>query len=160
MSLIGGKMSRVLLGKYVNTHGIKGEIRIKSSFDFKNRVFQKGNKIIIDNQDYEILTYRRHKDFDMVTLVGIDDINKIPFVKNTNVYINREDYIKEKEYLDKDLVGFIAYNNEIKREVLDIVYLEKGKKLLKTNNGYIPFELIQNVNLKDKTIQIMEVSGL
>lgn len=153
-------MSRVLLGKYVNTHGIKGEIRIKSSFDFKNRVFQKGNKIIIDNQDYEILTYRRHKDFDMVTLVGIDDINKIPFVKNTNVYINREDYIKEKEYLDKDLVGFIAYNNEIKREVLDIVYLEKGKKLLKTNNGYIPFELIQNVNLKDKTIQIMEVSGL
>ena len=45
-------MSRIVLGKYVNTHGIKGEIRIKSNFKYKDKVFKIGNKIIIDNHEY------------------------------------------------------------------------------------------------------------
>ena len=68
-------MSKIVVGKYVNTHGIKGEIRIKSNFDYKDKVFQIGHKIIIDNEVYEINSYRVHKDYDMVTLIGIDDIN-------------------------------------------------------------------------------------
>ena len=41
-------MNKVLLGKYVNTHGIKGEIRIKSNFPYKSKVFKIGNEIIIN----------------------------------------------------------------------------------------------------------------
>ena len=35
-------MEYVLIGKIVNTHGIKGELRIKSDFLMKERVFKKG----------------------------------------------------------------------------------------------------------------------
>ena len=63
----GINMNKIIIGKYVNTHGIKGEIRIKSNFKYKDKVFKIGNKIIID-KPYEIMSYRVHKGFDMVTL--------------------------------------------------------------------------------------------
>ena len=153
-------MNKIVLGKYVNTHGIKGEIRIKSNFKYKNRVFKIGNEIIINDIVYKINSYRVHKGFDMVTLSGIDDINKIPFPKNTLVYIDKDKYLSKVDYLDSDLIGFIVYNSKIEREVIDIVYLNDKKKLLKTNNGYIPFELIIDVDLENKKIKIMEVEGI
>ena len=153
-------MSKVVLGKYVNTHGIKGEIRIKSNFKYKERVFQKGREIIINNQSYLIKSYRVHKEYDMVTLEGISDINKIPFEKNILVYIDKEKYLNNKEYLDEDLIGFMAYNNEFQKKVTDIKYLTMNKKLLNCEGKLIPFELIINVDLDHKKIKIREVSGL
>ena len=153
-------MSRIVLGKYVNTHGIKGEIRIKSDFKYKSRVFKVGNTVIIDNKEYIINSYRVHKDYDMISLKDIDDINKIPFNKNILVYINKEDYLNGDDYLDSDLIGFTVYNSKIEKKVIDISYLKGNKKLLKTMNGYIPFELIKNIDFKNKKILVEEVLGL
>ncbi len=153
-------MNKVLLGKYCNTHGIKGEIRIKSNFPYKDKVFKINNKIIINDVNYVIKSYRVHKGFDMVTLEGISSINDIPFPKNTKVYIDRDKFLDKNDYLDSDLIGFIVYNNELEKEVLDIAYLNNNKKLLKTSNGYIPFELIKDIDFKNKKILIEEVSGL
>lgn len=153
-------MNKVVLGKYVNTHGIKGEIRIKSSFPYKSKVFKINNEIIIDNKNYIIKSYRVHKDYDMVTLEGINSINDIPFPKNTKVYIDRDKYLLKNEYLDSDLIGFIVYNSKLEREVLDIVYISKNKKLIQTSEGYIPFELVKNIDLDNKKIIVEEVEGL
>ena len=153
-------MNKICLGKYVNTHGIKGEIRIKSNFPYKDRVFKKGNEIIILDNVYQIERYRVHKDYDMVTLKDINSINDIPFPKNTMVYIEREKYLDKKDYLDSDLIGFIVYNSKIEREILDILYVNDKKKLIKTNDGYIPFELVKNVDLENKKILIEDVDGL
>lgn len=153
-------MNKVLLGKYVNTHGIKGEIRIKSNFPYKDKVFKIGNEIIILDNIYKINSYRVHKDYDMVTLLGINSINDLPFPKNTKVFIDRDKYLTKKDYLDSDLIGFIVYNSRIEREVLDIFYLNDKKKLIQTNNGYIPMELIKNIDLENKRILIEDVEGL
>ena len=153
-------MNKIVLGKYVNTHGLKGEIRIKSNFPYKSKVFVIDNEIIINDKVYVIKSYRVHKDYDMVTLEGINDINKIPFPKNTLVFIDRDKYLSKKEYIDSDLIGFIVYNSRIEREVTDINYLNDKKKLIKTSSGYIPFELIKNVDLENKRILIEEVDGL
>ena len=153
-------MNKVIIGKYVNTHGIKGEIRIKSTFKYKEKVFVIGNTIIINDNEYIINSYRVHKGYDMVTLKDIDDINKIPFSKNTLVYVERDKYLNNNDYLDSDLIGFIVYNSKIEKEVVDITYLNEKKKLLKTNDGYIPFELIKEIDLKNKKILVEEVLGL
>lgn len=153
-------MNKVIIGKYVNTHGIKGEIRIKSNFKYKEKVFVIGNTIIINDNEYIINSYRVHKGYDMVTLKDIDDINKIPFSKNTLVYVERDKYLNNNDYLDSDLIGFIVYNSKIEKEVVDITYLNEKKKLLKTNDGYIPFELIKEIDLKNKKILVEEVLGL
>ena len=153
-------MNKVVLGKYVNTHGLKGEIRIKSNFPYKSKVFKIDNEIIINNNTYIIKSYRVHKGYDMVTLDNINSINDIPFPKNTLVFIDRDKYLVKNDYLDSDLIGFIVYNSKIEREVIDIVYLNDKKKLIKTEVGYIPFELVKKVDLENKKILVEEVEGL
>ena len=37
-------MEYIYIGKIVNTHGIKGEVRIISDFKYKNEVFKIDNK--------------------------------------------------------------------------------------------------------------------
>ena len=153
-------MNKVVLGKYVNTHGIKGEIRIKSNFPYKDRVFKINNEIIINNVNYIIKSYRVHKGFDMVTLDGINAINDIPFPKNIKVYIDRDKFLEKNDYLDSDLIGFIVYNSKIMKEVLDILYINSAKKLIKVSDRYIPFELVKKVDLENKKILIEDVDGL
>ena len=51
-------MNNVYIGKVVNTHGIKGEIRILSDFPYKDKVFIIDNKIIIGDSEYIIKSYR------------------------------------------------------------------------------------------------------
>ena len=153
-------MNKVVLGKYVNTHGIKGEIRIKSNFPYKDKAFKINNEIIINDVKYIIKSYRVHKDYDMITLDGISSINAIPFPKNTKVYIDRDKILNKKDYLDSDLIGFIVYNSVFEKEVLDILYINDTKKLIKVSDGYIPFELVKNVDLENKKILVEDVDGL
>ena len=153
-------MNKIVLGKYVNTHGIKGEIRIKSNFPYKDKVFKINNEIIINNNPYIIKSYRVHKDYDMVTLDRINSINDIPFPKNTLVYIDRDKFLNKNDYLDSDLIGFIVYNSKIMKEVLDILYINDTKKLIKVDNGYIPFELVKNIDLENRKILVEDVDGL
>lgn len=153
-------MNKVYLGKYVNTHGIKGEIRIKSNFPYKDKVFKIDNEIIINDVFYTINSYRVHKGYDMVTLKGILSINDIPFPKNTSVFVDRDKYLLKNEYLDSDLIGFIVYNSKLEREVTGIFYINDKKKIIETREGYIPFELVKDIDLENKRILVEEVDGL
>ncbi|MDE5539223.1 MAG: ribosome maturation factor RimM, partial [Bacilli bacterium] len=56
-------MEYVYLGKIVNTHGIKGEVRVLSDFERKDLVFKKGFALFIGEkkEKHIINTYRRHK---------------------------------------------------------------------------------------------------
>ena len=152
-------MKKIVIGKYVNTHGIKGEIRIKSNFNYKDKVFKVGNEIIID-KPYIITSYRVHKDYDMVTLEGINSINDIIHLKNSLVYIERDKYLDNNDYLDSDLIGFKLVNNELNLVVTDISYINDKKKLLVSENKLIPFELIDKIDYSNKIIFIKDVIGL
>lgn len=84
-------MKYIYIGKVSNTHGIKGEIRILSNFLKKDLVFKKDNVLYFgNNKEKEIInTYRKHKEYDMVTLNGINNINEVLKYKGLNVYIDR-----------------------------------------------------------------------
>ena len=86
-------MDYVYIGKIVNTHGIKGEIRLLSDFKYKDRVFKKGFNIYIgkDKINKVINSYRYHKVFDMITLEGINNINDVLIYKGKNVFVKRDD---------------------------------------------------------------------
>ena len=79
-------MEKIYLGRIVSTHGIKGEIKIKSTFPYKEKAFRVGNKVMIDDKSYEIKSYRVHKQFDMVTLDDYHDINAFDMLENLKIY--------------------------------------------------------------------------
>ena len=54
-------MELVRIGKIVNTHGIKGELRILSDFEFKDKVFKKGVKVYVGKRKKNLLSI--HIDF-------------------------------------------------------------------------------------------------
>ena len=62
-------MEYVCIGKLVNTHGIKGEVKLLSNFEYKNKVFVVGMNFYIgeDKEKVTVNSYRHHKVFDMVT---------------------------------------------------------------------------------------------
>ena len=66
-------MDKVFIGKIVSTHGIKGEVRILSDFMYKEKVFFPGNKLVIDDKEYSISSYRVHKNYDRVTFDGFNN---------------------------------------------------------------------------------------
>ena len=65
----------IYIGKIVNTHGLKGEVRILSNFEYKDKVFIPGIKYYLGRKKEEVLvkTYRHHKSFEMITMEGYND---------------------------------------------------------------------------------------
>jgi len=158
-------MDLVYVGKIVNTHGIKGELRIKSDFEKKDLVFKVGNRIIIDKEEHIIRTYRFHKIFDMITIDELDNINDVLCYVGKNVYVSRDSLkLKEKEYLLSDLIGLnVVFNDTIYGIVKD--YSNDVNPLLKIEfdkNYYIPINsnYIKYVDLENGKIIVENIEGL
>ncbi len=106
-------MKKVLVGKIVNTFGIKGELKVTSLFEMPEKAFKKDNKIFINNKEHLITNVRFHKNNYLVEIDNIKDINDVLIYKGYNVYLYYQDLkLDEKEYLLDDLIGLEVYENE------------------------------------------------
>lgn len=152
----------IYVGKLVNTHGIKGEVRIKSDIDYKNAVFKKGNHLYIDNKPFTINTYRVHKEFDMITFDGINNINDVLEYKGKNVYIDKNEV--QDIILNEELIGYEVYTDKyvgkvvklMKNKIYDILVIKKDNEFLVPNID--PF--IKSIDSKERKIYINEIEGL
>lgn len=160
-------MNYIYIGKIVNTHGIKGELRIISDFPYKDQVFKSNTKIYIGKKkELEIIEkYRFHKIFDMIVLKGHYDINEVLPYKGKDVYIDREE-TKIEGMLEEDYIGLNVYsNNVLKGIIIGILKGVKQENLIIENNNkkyYVPKvdAFIKKIDLENKTIEIEEIEGL
>lgn len=156
-------MDKIYIGKIVNTHGIKGELRIRSDFLYKDKVFVKGNSLIIDDKKYLIKTYRHHKTFDMVMLDEYNNINQVLFLVGKKVYFDKSLLIlDDNEVLDSDLVNYnIVDTNGIELEIEEMFYASSTNKIIRTNKCLIPFNspMIKKIDKIKKEI-IVDVGDL
>ena len=158
-------MDLVYVGKVVNTHGIKGELRIKSDFEKKDLVFKVGNKIIIDKEEHTIRSYRYHKIFDMITIDEYVNINDVLCYVGKNVYVSRDSLkLKKDDYLLSDLIGLnVIFNDTVYGIVKD--YSNDLNPLLKIEyekDYFIPIkgDFIKIVDLEGKKIVVENIEGL
>ena len=154
-------MKRVLIGTYVNTHGIRGEIKILSKFPYKNQYFQKGKKIIIEDNEYIVSNYRIHKQFDMLCFDNITNINQIEFLKGKQIFGNREDLILEKdEYYIDELINFnVMMEDKFLGKVIRTDNNNIQDILVLDSKIYIPYvkEWIKKIDTNKKIINIYEI---
>ncbi|MEG0952053.1 MAG: ribosome maturation factor RimM [Niameybacter sp.] len=104
------------IGKIVNTHGVKGEVRVLPSTDDVKR-FGKLKEIIVQNRTEitkEIETVRYHKNFVLLKFKGIDTMDEAELLKNSTLKINRKEALplKEDEYYQCDLYGIQVITEE------------------------------------------------
>ena len=162
-------MKYVLIGKLVNTHGLKGEVRILSQFKYKSKVFKQGMKIYIGAAKIcETITgYRHHKIFEMITMEGYNNIDDVLKYKGEYVFVNKEDILLENnEYLNEDIIGLKVISDGIYHGVVKRIDNYNGNEILVVENDkknyLIPynFDIILTISLEKKEIYIKNITGL
>lgn len=121
----------IYIGKTVSTFGIKGELKVISDFEYCDRAYQVNKKILINNIEHVISGIRYHKNYVLLKIDNLNNINDILKYVGFNIYIKRIDLgLKEDEYLYKDLIN---------SEVIDTDNTKLGKviEILNGNNVLI-----------------------
>ncbi len=116
------------IGKIVNTHGIKGELKVVPMTDEPQR-FSKLKEVFVERKSmerYEIEAVRYHKNFVLLKLKGVDNMNDGELFKNATLKIDRKDSLplNKDEYYISDLYDLEVYTEEERYlgTIQDIIY--------------------------------------
>ncbi|KIL36565.1 16S rRNA processing protein RimM [Gordoniibacillus kamchatkensis] len=100
------------VGKIVNTHGIRGELKIVPQTDFPELRFEKGSELVIETPDgrripVQVESSRIHKNMVLVKFKQFNDINECEKYKGSMLKVE-EKYLAEldeDEYYYHEIIG-------------------------------------------------------
>ncbi|WP_138414880.1 ribosome maturation factor RimM [Aquibacillus sediminis] len=163
------------VGKVVNTHGIKGEVKVIRITDFEER-FQPGTNLVWVNKEETkqvplvVDGHRKHKDFDLLHFQSYNSINDVESFKGGLLKIQHEDLtpLDEGEFYYYEIIGCTVYTTtgeEIGtiKEILSpgandvwVVQQQKKKDLL------VPYieDVVKEIIIDDKKVVIEPIEGL
>jgi 16S rRNA processing protein RimM len=164
------------VGKIVNTHGIRGEVRVLSRTDFPEERFAVGTKLGLFKPDAKkplmvtIASHRQHKNFELVTFEGYPNINDVVEFKDSYLRIAEHDLtdLEDHAFYHHEILGCKVYAEDGREigTVTDI--LETGAndvwEVTPTagKKHYIPYieEVVKEVDVEEKKITIEVMEGL
>ncbi|WP_085992411.1 ribosome maturation factor RimM [Oceanobacillus senegalensis] len=162
------------VGKIINTHGIRGEVKVLRISDFDDR-FEKGNILFLEKDNDEKLElkidgYRLHKGYDLLHFEGYNNINDVEHFKGLYLTITEDQLteLEEHEYYYHEIIGCEVYTTEnqnlgIVKEILTpgandvwVVKRHNEKDLL------VPYieDVVKSVNIEEQKIIIEPMEGL
>ncbi|MCV9887636.1 ribosome maturation factor RimM [Metabacillus halosaccharovorans] len=164
------------VGKIVNTHGIRGEVRVISKTDFAEERYEPGNTLFIfkegstDPIEVIVDTHRVHKNFDLLTFEGLHSIQDVEPFKGSLLKVSESQLseLEEGEYYFHEIIGCKMYSDSGEeigtiREILAtgandvwVIQRKAGKDLL------VPYidEIVKEINIDEKKIVITPMEGL
>lgn len=106
---------RVLIGKIVGTHALKGVLRVYSHAE-SGSIFDSGKTVLVktqrgETQAYKIEWTRPHKKVRLVCLENVDHIDQAQALVGSELYIHKDDLpaIEEGTYYWLDLIGLSVF---------------------------------------------------
>lgn len=160
------KQQYIEAGKIVNTHGVRGEVKLQVWLD-SPEFMRRFKTIYIDKAPVKMLSCRVHKGFVIAALEGVDDINAAMSLKNKIVYIDRADAkLGEGEYFLCDIIGarvcsedgaLIGVLEDILETPASSVYIVRGE-----TEHMIPAvpEFILNTDAENGLITVKLIEGM
>ncbi|HJF19947.1 MAG TPA: ribosome maturation factor RimM [Enterococcus columbae] len=163
------------VGKIVNTHGIRGEVRVISQTDFPDERYQVGNQLTLFRAKHEPLTltitsHRKHKNFDLLTFEGYTNVNDVEAFRDGILKVAAEDLseLAENEYYYHEIIGLNVIDEKgqtlgkiaeilspgandvwvVKRsgkKDLLLPYIEPVVKQIDLENGCVHIELLEGL---------------
>ena len=161
-------MPQIEIGKIVNTHGLKGHIKVEpwcdgiETFEYLSRVF-------IKNTGYKIESVKVQKNLFLLKLEGINSVEEAETLKNTVLYAQEDEMppLPEGVYYIKDIIGLDVYDGEkYIGEIID--WIETGANnvyVIKRNEGkdvLIPAidSVIKHVDIENNKMSVNMLEGL
>lgn len=166
------KLFRV--GKIVNTHGIKGEVRVISITDFPEERFKPDAKLVIKTKsglkEFIIESARKHKSFTLLKFKGFDNINDVEQFKNCELYTTDEitPQLSNGEFLYRQIVGLKVVDKQLGEigkvtEIMELgandVWVVKGPKYDEVLIPYIE-DVVKKVDLDNQVVEVDIPDGL
>jgi len=164
------------VGKIVNTHGIRGEVRVISKTDFPEQRYKVGNVLYLfmpgSKQPIELTvkTHRTHKNFNLLTFEGFENINEVEKFRDGILKVPESQLseLDEDEFYYHEVIGCHVVTTEGLElgkvtEILSpgandvwVIKSSKGKEIL------IPYieDVVKKVDVKEKVILIEPMEGL
>ena len=153
-------MAYICIGKIINTHGIKGEVKIESYSDFDEERYTKGKQVYICvDEKYlpvTVASYRKHKVFPLVSFVDLQNINFVEQYKGCEIYIDEADRLIVVDEEGITLGKIISVEETLGAQNNLRLQLEDAKEVL---IPYIPM-IVKNVDLEKKVMTIHRMGGL
>ena len=162
------------IGKITNTHGIKGEVKVKQITDFIER-FNVGSVIyLIDMNEQiiplEIASVRTQKDYLLIRFTGYDSINEVESFKGLMLKIKNEQLtpLNEHEFYFHEIIGCtVSDMNGTKIGVVDSiltpgandVWVIKDEQKKEYLIPYI-YDVVKEIDVENKQIKIEPMEGL
>ena len=152
------------VGQIVNTHGIKGEVKVYPLTEDVNK-FKSYKTVLIDGKERNILGVKFQKDRVILKIEGIDSMNDAETYKQKYIEVPRE-YEKElppDTYYVADLKECIVYDTNDKElgKIFDVIstknndvyWIKQPKELL------IPVlkDIVLSIDINEKKIVIRPV---
>ncbi len=102
-------MEMIECGKVLNTHGVRGELKVDNYCD--EGFYKKIKTIFVGGTEYKIKSARDHGAFVLLMLEGIETVEQAMLLKNKPITARRADLkLKKGEYLYQDLYGFEVFD--------------------------------------------------
>lgn len=157
-------MQYIYVGDINGTHGLRGELKLKTSFKYIDKVLVEGfNFYVGDSKIHVILKKSRtHNKNELLTFKDREDINLVEDLRNNRLYVRRDDlYLDSDEYVFEDYLNLECYfNDKCIGKVCDVVncggnnyvLVVRGKKeiLIPLNSNFIDkLEVNNRIVLKE-----------
>ena len=99
------------VGKIVNTHGIRGDVRVMPNTDFVAERFAKGQDLYLQQAGeplkLTVESARQHKGFILVKFVGYDNINDVQAFRDHELMVSGKDQqpLEDGQYYYHQIIG-------------------------------------------------------
>lgn len=156
-------------GKIVTTHGVKGELKVEVWADSPEYLYDFKYLYANDGKTkYEVLNARSHKNGLLLTLKGIDNMDKARELRGQVLYIDRNDDPDDSPYL-QDYIGMAVIDVDTKENYGTIarvfetgannVYMTKDDEGTERLIPAIP-QVIIEIDLEKFVMKIRPLEGL
>ena len=106
------KLDYILVGRIVNAHGIRGEVRVQPR-DGDPQFLTRFRTFYMDGTPVTPTASHVHKSFLLVKLPGVEDMNAALDLKGKELYIRREDaHLPAGQWFDDELLGLAVVDED------------------------------------------------
>ena len=164
-------MESILIGKIVNTHGIKGEVKVYPYTDDIDNL-SKIKEVYFDeklNDKHKVKSCKIQKNMLIIKLEGINIVEEAAKLKDTNLYIIKEDISDmEDTYYVEDLIGMdVIDEKDVVIGTITYVFNTGANDVYEIKSSdnkeiYIPAikDVVKKVDVKNKKMYIEMMEGL